>query len=430
MSIFTKLMCAGIGVTLTLAATTHATAAFVDGKLCYEPLDERSCAVVAPTMGITYSGDVVIPEKAYDSSTDQYYNVVMISNFAFEECAEMTSITFPETLTTIQGNTFNYCTGLKSVTLPASLKNFGHMVFAYSINIEEINVAEGNKYFKSIDGVLYDIAGETVLQAPEKLTEIVVPEGVKKIGYAGFFNCTELDQVVLPEGLEELENGSFMQCESLTSINIPSTVKTIGPWAFDHCLSLEEFVSGENVELINSAAFQGCANLKKFVAGDNLKTLGEGCFMGCFLLEYAYLGKSIETIGDSTFETCTELTELFVPTEKVPEVDVDTFCEENFKYTSLYLLDDSMQLFADDDIWSKFLNMKVYQDGVEDVLATATNLEINTCGATLTATAAGEIRLYDIDGRLIAKSNDYLKATPGNGLFIVKSGADVRKIRL
>lgn len=427
---FTRLSAFAASLALVVGLSAQADAAFRDGNLFFEPIDESTCSLVESQIGF-YSGDVVIPEKAYDSTTGITYTVTMVANFAFEECADVTSVTFPETITTIQTNAFNYCVGLTSVTLPASLKNYGKVVFAHSSNLEAINVAEGSKYFKSINGILYNISGDLLVDCPEKITEVDVPASVKVIRDAAFFNCTELERVSLPEGLEKISLGAFQQCESLREITIPSTVTTIGAWAFDHCMTLTEFECGENVDFIDSAAFQMCSSLERFVASDKLKSLGESAFMGCFSLHYAYLGKSLENIGFNAFETSTELEELIVPTTKVPEVEEGAFCEEIYENTLLYLLDEAMPLFSDADPWNLFMNMRVYDpNSVSSHLSDSAVLDVTVDGGVLYATAPGEIQIFTVDGKLEARGFGSLTASPGKGLYLVRSGAETRKVIL
>ena len=54
-----------------------------------------------------YSGDIVIPESiTFENSK---YNVTRIGNSAFEKCSSLTSVTIPNSVTSIGEGAFSYC---------------------------------------------------------------------------------------------------------------------------------------------------------------------------------------------------------------------------------------------------------------------------------------------------------------------------------
>ena len=52
-------------------------------------------------------------------------------------------------------------------------------------------------------------------------TEVVVPDGVKKIGMSAFENCSSLTGITLPESLKYIDWYAFQGCTNLTEIKIP-----------------------------------------------------------------------------------------------------------------------------------------------------------------------------------------------------------------
>ena len=84
------------------------------------------------------------------------------------------------------------------------------------------------------DGVLKQYNG--------KDTEVIVPEGVTKIGgnwRGGFYSCHWIERVVLPNSLKEIGDNAFNGCSSLKSIDIPDGVMVIGEGAFSYCEKLK-----------------------------------------------------------------------------------------------------------------------------------------------------------------------------------------------
>ena len=69
----------------------------------------------------------------------------------------------------------------------------------------------------------------------DKLTEIVIPNTIKKIGYNAFGGCTRLKNFEIPESVEIIEGDAFKECKSLTSMKIPASVKEISEGIFEDC---------------------------------------------------------------------------------------------------------------------------------------------------------------------------------------------------
>lgn len=72
------------------------------------------------------------------------------------------------------------------------------------------------------------------------LMKVVVPEGVRSIGYDAFGVCEQLKSVTLPQSLKSIERGVFWRCSSLDSIRIPRNVHEIGQFCLMECNSLKD----------------------------------------------------------------------------------------------------------------------------------------------------------------------------------------------
>lgn len=91
----------------------------------------------------------------------------------------------------------------------------------------------------------------------ETLEEVVVPEGIKTIGFGAFSDCTSLRSVSLPQSLEWIDERAFEGCTSLERIELPVCVKWVSYRAFKDCSSLSEVVFPEALDSIASSAFRG-----------------------------------------------------------------------------------------------------------------------------------------------------------------------------
>jgi hypothetical protein len=89
----------------------------------------------------------------------------------------------------------------------------------------------------------------TVLKYTGEQKDLVIPDGVKKIGERAFENCKSIVSLVIPEGVTDIGIGSFACCENLTAVTLPASL----PFEY-MCLW---------------ASFAGCANLARVDVNEN-----------------------------------------------------------------------------------------------------------------------------------------------------------------
>ena len=101
--------------------------------------------------------------------------------------------------------------------------------------------------------------GDRAFSGCENLQSITLPEGVTSIGDWAFYNCKSLQSITLPEGVTSIGNGAFEDCEKLQSVTIPdisiNEFKTIDRWrhgsyfseGVSNKLILPEYIDGEPV---------------------------------------------------------------------------------------------------------------------------------------------------------------------------------------
>lgn len=114
------------------------------------------------------------------------------------------------------------------------------------------NVAEGNKLYSSVDGVLFNVDKTELIQYPgmSKRSSYTVPAGVKKIGdYA--IDTYNLREIILPDGLEIIGEYSIY-APSVAGITLPETLKRIEDAGINIDISQYEFglIIPESVEYI------------------------------------------------------------------------------------------------------------------------------------------------------------------------------------
>ena len=251
-----------------------------------------------------YSGNVEIPETAYDADDGWYYRVASIGERAFYRCPSLVTVTIPATVDLIHNEAFVDCfdaypdqssiTCLAQTPPTVSPTAFGSGEQSYvtlyvpygkksayqaaAVWKNFSNIVELNYSFKK-DGFYYKITGSNTVSVtykdanyntysgrvliPRRVTFEDVTYTVTAIDNLAFFGCTDLTSVSIPEMVTTIGNRTFKNCTSLTSITIPNNVTSIGVYAFENCEGLTEVTLGSGLQSIGAYAFYGCTELMR-----------------------------------------------------------------------------------------------------------------------------------------------------------------------
>lgn len=126
---------------------------------------------------------------------------------------------------------FEFNQSLKKIYLGANLKELDY-TFPHFYALEDIEVSPANPYFKSVDGALYDAAGQTLLRWPLNRETDGSTTAAKTIA-SGAFRDSRARVLRIPDGAENLEKDLVQNCFDLRSIIIPSSVTSIADYAFE-----------------------------------------------------------------------------------------------------------------------------------------------------------------------------------------------------
>jgi hypothetical protein len=139
-------------------------------------------------------------------------------------------------------------------------------------------------------------------------TELTIPNNVTDI-YAEAFADSSVTKVVLPEGLKTIGYCAFQDCEDLEEINIPNTVVEIGDGAFYYCSSVKSMVLPEGLEIIGEQAFYRCSGFDKIVIPSTVKSIGEGAFYYADVNDMnVFIPASVIVMGSEIFYECGTMT--------------------------------------------------------------------------------------------------------------------------
>ena len=371
-------------------------------------------------------------------------SVTSIGNQAFVRCFGLTSVTIGNSVTSIGSQAFSACSGLASITslIPADklftvgTSVFGHVdktyctlyvpygakeayastagwsEFANIVELEPEIITGGNcgenVTWTFEDGVLtisgsgemYDYSFDHKPWRDYNILDLVIEQGVTRIGDSAFNGFWGLPSIVIPDNVTSIGNcafelsdniksvtigkgvtsigvGAFASCNGITrfvidsgnpvydsrdncnaiietatntliqgfnSTIIPNSVTSIGDFSFVQCVILTDIVIPVGVTSIGESAFLNCYGLTSVVIPNSVTSIGNLAFSACSGLTKIEIPNSVTCIGNSAFSDCHGLTSVVIP-NSVTSIGNDAFCFCN-KLTSITSLIPVDKLFA------------------------------------------------------------------------------------
>ena len=226
-------------------------------------------------------------------------DVTRIGNGAFAFCTRLSTVSMPNTVTSIEFDGFMGCSGLTSILIPDSVTSIGGYAFESCGSLTSVSIP---------DAVIS--IGEHAFDSCTSLTYVTIPNSVTTIGGCAFWKCSGLTSVTFGDSIISIGNTAFSQCSNLTSVSIPNSVTSIGGSAFQDCTSLTSVTIGGNAATIGNHAFYRCSNLTSLVIGNSIASFGNYVFYGCSSLTSVTIPNSVTSIGDYAFNKCTGLSSI------------------------------------------------------------------------------------------------------------------------
>jgi len=227
--------------------------------------------------------------------------VTTIGNYAFENCSNLASLSFPDSITSYGQAMISGCTNLTYLRIGGGVSileagvrsNYTNVKNAFYIGdssrLQTLVIGEGVKGIDSntFSNTLYGRIGfGSTGNGFTELKTLELPSTLTSIGSYTFYNAP-VENLTLASGLASFSY-AFYHMPSLKRVTIKGGA--IGDYAFAECTALESITMEEGVTTIGNYAFQGCTNLRSLSFPDSITSYGQAMISGCFNLTYLKIG--------------------------------------------------------------------------------------------------------------------------------------------
>ena len=140
---------------------------------------------------------------------------------AFSGCTGLTSVTIGNSVKTIGMEAFSGCIGLTSVTIPNSVTGIGEQAFSGCTSLTSVYISD----IKSWCNISFQEPNANPLYyahhlyiGNEEIINLVIPNGVNRIGRSVFYGCSALKSITVPNSVTTIVSNAFGECSALTDL--------------------------------------------------------------------------------------------------------------------------------------------------------------------------------------------------------------------
>ncbi len=186
----------------------------------------------------------------------------------------ITEVVVEEGITKISDSAFCCADNLVTVSISSTVTYVTGYTFDSCDMLEEINVAEENTAYKSVDGILFTEDEKTLVMYPanKNCDKYTIPSSVTTIGKMAFESNQGINTVIIPDTVTVMEFSAFTD-SAISTIIVGNGIDTIPQSCFSHS-STDSIILSDSVKTINYAAFWA-SSLETLIIGSGVENINE-----------------------------------------------------------------------------------------------------------------------------------------------------------
>ena len=229
------------------------------GSVYGTALEELHIEAATPPKQIVSEGVINNPpfdKFAYENATvycpdaKAYYSNYMWQRFKKYKLPEAFKYTEVEGGYSATYNLFDYVkdptTGIDYGELFRNAYPDGKLVVPETYNGKPVVEIADNAFYYRLNNIRYTLQ--------TNISEVVLPETIRKVGKEAFYYLTDIKKVNMPSSLIEIGEDAFWST-GISEVILPDGLKTVGRNAFQYCNDLTKLVIPQSVESISGNAF-------------------------------------------------------------------------------------------------------------------------------------------------------------------------------
>lgn len=234
--------------------------------------------------------------------------VERINTSAFYGCTALSEVNLPDSLTVIEANAFAGCGSLTTITIPKNVTSIGNGAFVQSNSISSFNCNPDPANLTCSFDTLFTNGSNVTVNVPSRYKDAYVA----KFSESNVtFNASSLVSGECGDNCEFV-----LDCDNVLVISGTGDMYDFNyataPW-YDNAFYIKEVIIEDGVTSIGNYAFYDFRNLTSVTISDSVKTIGENAFTTCLALKSIVIPDGVTSIGRYAFTSCIYLSSVTLP---------------------------------------------------------------------------------------------------------------------